>query len=697
MTDLPGLDEVDWASMGHAYGSAEDVPDMLRRLVSDDAGARRAAESDFYGAVHHQGDVYHSTAAAAPFLVHAVRDPGTPDRASILKLLASIGGIDPFDLMLPYDDVAYYEKVVEGTDPEDAPRGDADGVVGPADGRPGYAERLEAYAAKDDPRALAETAVAQGRPHYLGLLSDPDSEVREAACLAVLAGPPDAETAQALLDRLRDEPDTGIAELVATLLGIAAVRTGAEGSGPIREGLAAAATGHPSPAVRMRAFTELARRFPGPVPLDAGAVLRLAGEVREEDADISDWYDAEYYHKVLDELVGYALGDRVADRAALLERLLDRPGERGPRKVLAMAGDLVEGWRGDHGGLVAAALDALRSEDEKVTEEAARLLVTAGPLAAPVADEIEQVLEESSDGSVLEAATDLWANLGDPRAVPILEEMLEHPHWAAVAVAHAQNMGPAAADLAPALSGFLRGLQEQEQPDGRAATDAARALKAVGADAGEAVPALLALGADRTALDVLGFLGPDAAEAAPALAAWATGEDVPGWVPAVAARNHWRITGDAGAALPVLARALEEGGPVPADALEAAVLMGPEAAPLADLIRRYLDDPEYGAFRNVAAEALWRATGDAEAALPAFIAAWENQPEPETAHAFAEMGPAAAQAAPHLRRELARVRRIGLRRGVGIRVGDRTPDFGAVRSDEELRTACTKALAAVES
>jgi hypothetical protein len=37
---LAGLDEVLWAGLTHAYGSAEDVPGMLRRLVSADAERR---------------------------------------------------------------------------------------------------------------------------------------------------------------------------------------------------------------------------------------------------------------------------------------------------------------------------------------------------------------------------------------------------------------------------------------------------------------------------------------------------------------------------------------------------------------------------------------------------------------------------------------------------------------------------------
>ena len=36
MDVLDGLDDIDWKSLEHAYGSAADVPDQLRDLVSGD-------------------------------------------------------------------------------------------------------------------------------------------------------------------------------------------------------------------------------------------------------------------------------------------------------------------------------------------------------------------------------------------------------------------------------------------------------------------------------------------------------------------------------------------------------------------------------------------------------------------------------------------------------------------------------------
>jgi hypothetical protein len=88
---LPGLADIDWSSMHHAYGTAEEVPELLERLVSPEADVRDKALSRFYSAVHHQGDVTSCTVATLPFLLDLAGDIGTPDRAAIVALLVSIG------------------------------------------------------------------------------------------------------------------------------------------------------------------------------------------------------------------------------------------------------------------------------------------------------------------------------------------------------------------------------------------------------------------------------------------------------------------------------------------------------------------------------------------------------------------------------------------------------------------------------
>ena len=62
-----GLDEIVWAGMHHAYGSAVEVPGLLRRLIDPDPAVRERALDYMYGVVHHQENVYPCTLATIRF------------------------------------------------------------------------------------------------------------------------------------------------------------------------------------------------------------------------------------------------------------------------------------------------------------------------------------------------------------------------------------------------------------------------------------------------------------------------------------------------------------------------------------------------------------------------------------------------------------------------------------------------------
>jgi hypothetical protein len=89
---LEGLDSIPWAKLTHAYGSAEDVPGLLRALqtASPDAQNDESPLWCLFGNIWHQGTVYEATAYAVPFLIELAADRNTPDRTGILHLVASI-------------------------------------------------------------------------------------------------------------------------------------------------------------------------------------------------------------------------------------------------------------------------------------------------------------------------------------------------------------------------------------------------------------------------------------------------------------------------------------------------------------------------------------------------------------------------------------------------------------------------------
>jgi hypothetical protein len=81
------LDSPRWSELGHAYGDAADLPDLLRRLSAGDGSVM----NDLFGSVCHQGSVYSASYAVLPHLVTAARAADDTElRAEILILAGSI-------------------------------------------------------------------------------------------------------------------------------------------------------------------------------------------------------------------------------------------------------------------------------------------------------------------------------------------------------------------------------------------------------------------------------------------------------------------------------------------------------------------------------------------------------------------------------------------------------------------------------
>lgn len=85
-----GLDDIDWASLTHAYGSASDVPALLRALATGNESSRAAAIGELFGNIYHQGTVYSASAPALPYLYELLGSPDVPGKDWIAYLIASI-------------------------------------------------------------------------------------------------------------------------------------------------------------------------------------------------------------------------------------------------------------------------------------------------------------------------------------------------------------------------------------------------------------------------------------------------------------------------------------------------------------------------------------------------------------------------------------------------------------------------------
>jgi len=87
------LDSDSWRDLRHAYGSAEDIPALLRRLPDapvKSADSKREPWFTLWSALCHQSDVYPASFAAVPHIIAAAQRREPADRAEYLFLAGSI-------------------------------------------------------------------------------------------------------------------------------------------------------------------------------------------------------------------------------------------------------------------------------------------------------------------------------------------------------------------------------------------------------------------------------------------------------------------------------------------------------------------------------------------------------------------------------------------------------------------------------
>jgi hypothetical protein len=161
---LERLDNVHWASLTHAYGTATDVPSLLRSLLSPDGKKRERAVYDLFGNIWHQGTVYPATAAAVPFLYELLIAPDVPGKTDITQLLACIA-----------DGVGYLEVHAVGDFGEPTWRK----ILGEK------GKTLEGELEREQAEiASVRRAASNGLPHLIPYLRDNEPEIRRLVAVA---------------------------------------------------------------------------------------------------------------------------------------------------------------------------------------------------------------------------------------------------------------------------------------------------------------------------------------------------------------------------------------------------------------------------------------------------------------------------------------------------------------------------------
>ncbi len=643
------LEAVDWAALEHNYGSADDVPDLLRRCAGPDPDDAEDASSDLLNLLFHQGGwICPAAPVALPFLLRLAARPDVPCRRGLLELVA----------VLAHEAGRVADRFLD----------------------PGWPPAWEA--------AL---------PGVLALLDDPDPVIRRAAADVVgSCTSPGELTLPALLRRWRAEADPVTRLDLVLALGRAALREPAGAHADEARRLLSDLLDDPEAQLRLAAVHALAPADPG---LPARRLDLLLHAVR--DPGVALWRHSSTVEAGVQGVHHWTAGLFAAPSPDFtLGLLADHPDDEQRIGALAQAGAHLARRRSPAAVLLPAVAARLDDPSTEVRYRAAELLACLGPAAAAHADEVAALLDDTGTRStrgretVAEAAVWALARMNDPRCVPGLAGLLTGERsgftegsayfpaedWHTVALPAPDEVLVLVADHAEELLPALRErLDTATEP--QLLRGLCQVVAAWGPVAKAAVPRLLGLLADdrtwtaaATALAGVGRAGSPAREP---LAARSAGD---GADADLAAWAYWKVTGEPGPFLERLGPTVT--GHLPHRTLCRLADLGPHAAPWADRLRALTADREPWV-RVEAAHALWAATGDTAHTVPVLTSAVRDLAEgaylpvmlPAVRY-LARIGPAARPAADLLRGVPDRDER--LRRSGGWR--------GFVE-DEEIRAA----------
>ncbi len=230
---LDRISEVDWSRLHHAYGPAEDVPELLRALVdpagvsdsfrAEAARAKRTVrdhlEWTLWGNVFHQGTRWQVTAHVVPFLVEILREGPKDDdlRRFLLTYLHHLAMGYPEDLFPDRFDPEEAFREFEGiADVEGEPDAENDALLGvwARDSYLAVEKAIDTIApfvqAEDEPTALEAIALVASFPrcaprtvpllHEVAKTRRDQRAAHAVISLAQLTGADALREAEALLD-----------------------------------------------------------------------------------------------------------------------------------------------------------------------------------------------------------------------------------------------------------------------------------------------------------------------------------------------------------------------------------------------------------------------------------------------------------------------------------------------------------------
>ena len=383
------LGSIDWSALEHAYGPADDVPELIRGLYSTRGDEFEGVCEELAGCIFHQGSLYSATAEAVPFLAHAAVN--LPERR---------------------DQVVFFLVMLAD---ESSPGADPDEI------------RVRAAV-----QAELSAVVAS-------CLADPDEEVRRASVrlAAMAARPAPAWLVEALDDAYENDPSSRITADALTALALLC-------PGEEREHLRrVAALSGEKPEVRLAsALVDLGSSTP-PYPPGLLSVVGLDGAAALTQPTVPfPGAPEDRLHELL-----LADPDGALTVAENWVAVADPPG-RGSW----LARNIVNTWRDTERRVVALMMQAFPKHTDPLSFSS-RLGEVAFwmPYAGPQSEETRQILLEQTTHKDPQAADAAYRALAGMGELTILGDGYNPSAWA-LAILLTHHRRAALPRIAPALS-----------------------------------------------------------------------------------------------------------------------------------------------------------------------------------------------------------------------------------------------------
>lgn len=566
-----GLDEISWGTLKHNYGTAEDIPGLLRSCASRGRDKALKAVDELDNHLYHQGGwICPAASAALPFLVRLAANPKVTVRAEVIETITSLARV----------------------------------------------------AAEVEPKRVDQAwpcAMEAAAPSLLALLADRDPKVRHAVVhLAGVRGLGPDLVLPALRARLREERDEAVRYDLTISLGAAAA--GSPHSAEVSRELAAIAGSADDSRERLAAVHGLAR-LGEPVYEHIDLMVRATARESSDVIGVGGLLAG----SPLD-AIAYAEGmsrqGNATQRIAAMENIgmLLQQWRAVPGSVLPYLGGQLQAPEADVRFRAAFLLACLGGSAAPYADKVAALIADDSRTSS-------RVYERVSDAAV-------WALLrfGDPRGVAGLRDRLagdrlgftDHEAYypssvifmfALPSIGQAVGLTGPGADL---LDLVVRRLRRSHEAGNQSLTNVLCEVLADHGPVPAAVPDLIRVLEDSVpgrfpgpyAASALGNIGEDAYSAAPELRRHAA---------AGCKASEWAarlVSGNAEEALPGLLAELDK--PRPAHPwVRYLADFGSLAAPAEPRLREILASRRESWLSTETAHTLWRITGDSDTAVRA--------------------------------------------------------------------------------